>query len=151
MAVTGKPTIGKARKFYVDVDGSIAVPTWVLAGKIQGLSMNSSHNVAEIEERGESDVLVLPGHKTREISLQLTHRPGDATFDAIQDAYENQTKLGVAVMSGLITNVGERGYQAEVYVTQFDDDQGHTNSAIAVTLRPAADYVTAPAFVEILV
>jgi hypothetical protein len=55
----------------------------------------------------------------------------------------------VAVMTGAIATAGSNGYQAEVYVTQFDDDQGHESTTRAVTLRPAADYVTAPAFVEI--
>ena len=149
MSVTGKPTLGKNRKFYIDVDGAIATPTWTLAGKIQGLQLSGPHNVAEIEEREEEEVLVLLAHKKRTLSLQLTHRPGNTIYDAIQDAYENQTKIGVAIMSGPIANSGERGYQAEMYVEDFDDDQGHTNTAVAVTLRPAADYATAPTFVEI--
>ncbi|MGC1272796.1 MAG: hypothetical protein WBC44_03750 [Planctomycetaceae bacterium] len=152
MAFTaGAAIIGKNRKLYVDVDGSLATPMWVEAGKIQGATKNSSRNVAEIEERAEEDVLVLLGHKSREVTFQLTFRPGDTTYDAIEDAYENGTKLGIAVMSGTITEVGQRGYQAEVYVTQFDDDQANTGSAVGVTVRPCADYVTAPAFVEIAV
>lgn len=149
MALTGKPKIGKLKKFYIDVDGDIAAPTWVEVGTIQGLTKNSGRNVAELEERGEEEVLVMLGHKTREVTFQLTCRPGSTTYDAIEDAFENGTKIGIAAMTGPIATVGERGYQAEVYVTQFDDDQGHTNSAIAVTVRAAADYDTAPAHVEI--
>lgn len=148
MAVTGKPKLGKARKLYIDVDGDIASPTWVEAGKIQGLSKSYSHNVAEIEERDEEEALVLLGHKVREITFELTVRPGNAVYDAIEDAFENQTKLGAAIFSGAIATSGERGYQAEVYVTNWDDDEAHTNSTVSITIRPAADYVTAPAFVE---
>lgn len=149
MALTGKPKIGKLKKFYIDVDGSIASPTWVLVGTIQGLSKNSSRAVAELEERGEDEVLVMIGHKTNEVTFQLSCRPGQTIYDAIETAYQNGTKIGIAVMTGVITDVDERGYQAEVYVTQFDDDQAHTSSAISVTVRAAADYTTAPAHVEI--
>jgi hypothetical protein len=149
MSATGNPIHGKLCKAYVDVDGSIATPTWVEAGKIQGLTKTEGRNVVEIAERAEDEVLVLLSHKTREISFELTRRPGNAVYDAIEDAFEAGTKIGVAIMSGGIAVVGSRGYQAEVYVTQFDDDQGHESSTRAVTLRPAADYTTAPAHVEI--
>lgn len=149
MAVDGSPRLGKNKKLYIDVDGDIATPTWVLADKIQGLNKNRSHALAEIEERGEDEVLVLPGHTTSEITFQLTSRPGNSIYDALEDAFEAKTKVGAAVMSGLIANSGERGLQGEFYVTQFDDDQGNTSTAVAVTLRLAADYDTAPALVEI--
>lgn len=149
MAVTGVPRIGKAKKLYIDVDGDIATPTWVLADKIQGLNKNRSKALAEIEERGESEVLVMPGHKSSVITFQLTSRPGNTIYDALEDAFNNDTKIGAAIMSGLIANAGERGLQGEFYVVQFDDDQAHTGSAVAVTLRLAADYTTAPSFVEI--
>lgn len=145
----GKPRIGKARKCYIDVDGDIETPMWVELGKIQGLSKSYSRNLAEIEERDVDDVTVEVGHMNREITIELTHRPGDTNFDAIQDAHENGTNIGLAIMSGDITTNGERGYQAEFKVTGWDDDEAHTNSAVSVTVRPAADYETAPAFVEI--
>ncbi len=148
MALTGKVKLGKARKLYIDVDGDIAIPTWVEAGKIQGLSKSYGHNVAEIEERDVEDVTVMLGHKTREISFELTVRPGDAVYDAIEDAFENQTKIGVAVFSGPIATSGERGFEAEAYVTDWSDDEAHTNSSVSITLRPAADWDTAPAFVK---
>lgn len=150
MPATGGAVIGKNCKLYIVADGDLSgTPTWAESGKVQGVNSNSSYNLAEIEERDQDDVLVLPGHRTREVTFQLTFRPGDTIFDAIQDAYEDATKIGVAVMSGAIDDVGQRGYQAEVYVTQFDHDQSNTASSVAVTLRPAADYTTAPAFVEI--
>lgn len=145
----GSARLGRTRKLYIDADGDIAIPTWVEAGKIQGLTHNRSRNVAEIEERDEDDVLVLPANLNREISFDLTFRPGNTTYDTIEAAFEAGTKIGVAVMSGDIAASGERGIQAEVYVTQFNTDEAHTSSAVAVTVRPAGDYATAPAFVEI--
>ncbi|MFV0445671.1 MAG: hypothetical protein ACK5Q5_18980 [Planctomycetaceae bacterium] len=149
MPATGKAIIGKLCKAYIDVDGDIAGPTWVEAPKIQGLSKTSSRNLAEIAERGEDDVLVLPSHINREISFELTRRPGDTVYDTLENAFEDGTKVGVAIMTGGIAVSGSRGYQAEVYVTQFDDDQGHEGTTVSVTVRPAADYTTAPAHVAI--
>lgn len=140
---------GRVQKLYIDVDGDIATPTWVEYGKIQGASLNGPRDVSEIKERDVEETTVLLGHKNRELSLSVTRRPGHTTYDVLQDAYETGSKVGVALMTGTITEVGQRGYQAEMKVTGWDDDQAHDNSAISVTLRPAADFVTPPAFVEI--
>lgn len=147
----GEAKIGRLHKFYVDADGDIAIPTWVEYGEIQGASRTGQRDVAEVKERGIDETLVMLGHKNREISLPITKRPGNANFDILQTAYEDGSKVGVAMMTGEITTVGEQGYQAEMYVTGFDDDQAHDATMAQVTLRPCADYTTAPDFVEITV
>lgn len=141
--------IGRLHKLYIDADGSIATPTWVEYGEIQGASRTGSRDVAEVKERGLAETTVMLGHKTREISMTVTKRPGNTNFNLLQTAYETGAKIGVAMMTGTITTAGEQGYQAECYVTQFDDDQAHDSTTCTVTLRPCADYTTAPAFVEI--
>lgn len=141
--------IGRLHKLYVDADGSIASPTWVEYGEIQGASRSGGRDVAEVKERGLSETTVMLGHKTREISLTVTKRPGNTNFNILQTAYETGAKVGIAMMTGAIATVGEQGFQAECYVTQFDDDQAHDSTTATATLRPCADYVTAPAFVEI--
>ena len=141
--------IGRLHMFYVDADGDIATPTWVLYGKIQGANRTQQRDVAEIKERDLDETLVMLGHKNREITLPITKRPGDTNYDILEAAFESGAKVGIAMMTGPIATSGERGYQAEMYVTGFDDDEAHDATTINVTLRPCGDYVTAPAFVQI--
>ena len=147
--MSGEVKIGRLHKLYVDADGDIAVPTWVEYGEIQGGSRTGQRDVSEIKERAFDETLVMLGHKNREISLTATKRPGNTNFDLLQAAFESGAKVGIAMMTGPIATSGEQGYQAEMYVTGFDDDQANDATTVAVTLRPAADYVTAPDFVEI--
>lgn len=141
--------IGRLHKMYIDADGDIETPTWVEYGEIQGASRTGGRDVAEVKERAIDETLVMLGHKTREISLTVTKRPSNTNFDLLQAAYESGGKVGVAMMTGTITTAGEQGFQSECYVTQFDDDQAHDSTTCTVTLRPCADYTTAPDFVEI--
>jgi len=150
MAQTGAPILGKNCRLYHS-SAVLSSASWTEVGKIQGLNKTQGKDVAEIKERGLNETVVLPGHVTREVSFQLTRRPGNTQYDAIADAFENGTKICLAVMTGTITEEGQRGYQAMWHVTQFDDDQAHDSTAVNVTIRPAADYGSgdAPVAVQI--
>lgn len=147
--MAGEARLGRLHKLYIDADGDIESPTWVEYGEIQGASRSNPRDVAEVKERGLDETTVLLGHKTRELSLTVTKRPGNTNYDILEEAFESGSKVGVAMMTGPIATAGERGYQAEMYVTNWDDDQAHDATSATVTLRPAADYTTAPDFVEI--
>jgi hypothetical protein len=147
--MAGEARIGRLHKLYIDADGDIATPTWVEYGKIQGASRSGSRDVAEVKERDLDDTLVMLGHKNREITVTVTKRPGNTQFDLLQAAFEAGSKVGVAMMTGAIATVGEQGYQAEMYVTNFESPEENDSTVCNVTLRPCADYVTPPDFVEI--
>lgn len=145
----GAARIGRLHKLYIEATANLATPTWVEFGKIQGGNRTGQRDVSEVKERDEEDTLVMLGHRNREITLTITKRPGNTEYDVLETASESGAKVGIAMMTGDITTTGERGYQAEMYVTGWDDDQAHDSTVINATLRPAADYTTAPDFVEI--
>lgn len=147
--MSGEPKLGRLSKFYIDADGDIAVPTWVLFGEITGANRNSQRKVSELEERVFDETLVMLGHKGREISVSVTRRPGNTNYDLLQTAYESGAKVGVAMMTGEYDTSGEQGYQAEMYVTGWDSDESNESTGCSVTLRPCADYTTAPDIVEV--
>lgn len=150
MALTGTLKIGRLHKLYVEASADLVSPTWVEYGKIQGASRTQQRDVAEVKERDLEETLVELGHINREITLQISRRPGlTSTYDILEAAFESGANVGIAMMTGTITTAGERGYQAEMKVTGFDDDQAHDSTMVAVTLRPAASYTTAPDFVEV--
>lgn len=150
MPLDGSALLGRVHKLFVDPAGDLTTPTWTEYGKIQGASRSGGKDVAEIKERDLIDTTVLPGHRNTEITLPITRRPGDTEYDALEDAFHNDAKISIALMTGEVATIGERGYQAEMYVTQWDDDQAHDGTAVQVTLRPAADYVVAPDFIEVV-
>lgn len=147
--MAGEARIGRLHKLYVDADGDIAVPTWVEYGEIQGGGRSDQRDLAEVKERGLDETTVMLGHKSREVSLTLTKRPGNTNFDLLQAAFDTGAKVGIAMMTGAIATSGEQGFQAEMYVTAFNDDQANDSTTVSATLRPCADYVTPPDFVQI--
>ena len=146
---SGEALQGRLHKLYIDPAGDMTTPTWTEYGKIQGGGQTSGRDVSELKERDTDETTVLLGHRNNEQSLTITRRHGNTQFDALRTAHINGSKISIAMMTGTITDSGERGYQAEMYVTQFDDDQSHESNSISVTLRPAADYVVAPGYVTI--
>lgn len=150
MALTGAAKLGKNLKLYVDVDGDIASPEWVEATIAQGVTCNLERATADVLERGVDFTLGLVGHAGVPVEVTLTRRPGNAVYDAFQEAAWGGTKIGLAVMTGTITDADERGLQGEFYVTTHGDDQGHESTSCTFTCRLAADYTTAPAYVTVV-
>jgi hypothetical protein len=118
-------------------------------GEIQGATRTQQRDVAEVKERNFLETTVELGHLNTEITLQISRRHGNANYDVLEAAARSGASVGVAMMTGTITDVGERGYQAEMKVVGFDDDQAHDSTMVSVTLRASATRVTDPAYVTI--
>lgn len=149
MAVSGAGEIGYLEELYYDADGSIASPTWVSVPGVQDVQQSNQSNKAEIAERNVDYVGVVPTHKVYSLTATITKRNGDTDYDALKSAHEANTKIGLAAMTGPIATIGEKGFQAEVYVTGWDDDGSHEGSAVTVTFEPAHNPTTAADHVTI--
>jgi hypothetical protein len=149
MALTGAGEVGFIEEVYYDADGDIASPTWVLMPGVQDVQVSSQSNKSEIAVRNEDFVGVVPTHKVVSITVTLTKRNGDTNYDALREAHFSNTKIGVAAMTGPVATVGEKGFQAEAYVTGWDDDGAHEGNSVSVTIEPAANATTAADYVTI--
>lgn len=149
MTASGKIVLGKDAVAYIAPDITSEEGwddvTFAPLGKLQGLNKTQGKDVAEIKERDINETTVLTGHFNREISLQLSRRPGNTQYERFAGAFEAGTPVPMAISSGPLTVPGHRGIMAEMEVTQFDDDQAHESTVIAVTLRPSGNYTLAPA------
>ena len=146
-AASGAPQIGKVRNAYYDADGSIASPTWVAIGKMSGGDHSATRDSVEIAERDIDLKTYMHGHFDIKPQLELTVRPGNSVYDALRVAFETKAKIGLAMMTGLITDSGHYGIQGEFRIEEWSEPQGNTDVSASLTLALAADYTTAPAFV----
>jgi len=149
MALSGAGEVGYTEEIYYDADGDIASPTWVLMPSVQDVQVTASKNVAEIAVRNDKEVGVVPTHTVREITVVLTKRNGETNYDALKAAFEDNTKIGVAAMTGPVATNGEKGFQAEAYIVGWDDDGAHEGNSVSLTIRPAANPTTAADYVTI--
>lgn len=149
MAVSGAGEIGFIEEIYYDADGDIASPTWVAFPGVQDVQQTSSKNVSEIAERNVPVIGVIPTHTNFEVSVTITKKNGNASYDALRAAYEDNTKIGIAAMTGPVATVGEKGFQCEAYIVGWDDDGSHEGNNATLTIRPAANPTTAADYVTI--
>ena len=147
MGLTGSGEVGYTEEVYYDADGDIASATWVLVPGVQDVQQNSSKNKAEIAERNVAVVGVEVTHTVYSVDITITKRNGNTDYDALRAAYEAGTRIGIAVMSGPIATAGEKGFQAEAYITGWNDDGAHEGSTVQITVEPAANPTTAAALV----
>lgn len=149
MALAGAGEVGYVEEIYYDADGDIASPTWVLMPGVSDVQVTSSKNEAEIAERNVYVVGVVPTHMNWSVSVTIEKRNGETSYDLLRAAYEDNTKIGVAVMTGLVATVGEKGFQCEAYITGWDDDGAHEGHTASLTIKPAAPATTAADYVTI--
>lgn len=143
--------VGYVEEIYYDADGDIASPTWVLMPGVQDVQESSTKNKAEIAERNNAVQGVYPTHTVYSVDVTLTKNVGDTDYDALRAAYEDNTKIGVAVMSGPVATVGSAGFQAEAYITSWSSDGSHEGSGATITIEAAADPTTAADYVTVSV
>ena len=149
MAVSGAGELGYTEEIYYDADGSIAIPTWVLIPGVVDVQQNSSKNKADIAERNVPVVGVEVTHTVYSVDVTITKRNGNTNYDALRAAYEAGTRIGIAVMSGPVATSGEKGFQAEAYITSWSDDGAHEGNTVSLTFEPAANPTTAASVVTI--
>lgn len=145
-AADGTVIAGVHCKTYYDADGNIAVPTWVELTGTSGVQLPSKWTTAKVLQRSPRIELNIPVHLQIPVTVKLPRRPGNTAFDIFMTAHRTDAKIGIAVMSGLITDTGEYGVQYEAKVTEANDDQGHDGVEVVFTVEPDANYTTAPVF-----
>ena len=149
MALAGAGEVGFIEEIYYDADGDIASPTWVLIPGVQDVQESASKNVAEIAERNVAEIGVMPTHTNREYTVTITKKNGNTNYDALKAAFEDNTRIGIAAMTGPIATAGEKGFQAEAFIVGWDDDGSHEGNSATLTIRAGANATTAADFVTI--
>lgn len=141
---------GKAHKAYIDVDGSIASPTWVLLTAVIGTSgTGGTWSTFEASPRDVDFTLVKPVSLDVKPTITMARRPGTTGYDTLLTAFRTKAKVGLALMTDLIAQAGSKGLQGEFYVTGCDADEAPESGEVTFTVGLAIDYVTAPAYVVI--
>lgn len=146
-AVAGEVVPGQIAKLYYDVDGSIASPTWVEVTCTSGVQISSEWVESTVVCRSPRIELVKNCHQRVTITVKMPRKPGNTIFNNFAAAFRAGSKIGIAAMSGDISaDTGDYGWQFEALVTGMNDDQEHTSNEVTFTIRPDADYTTAPSF-----
>lgn len=88
-----------------------AAPTWAVIDRIGDLDRANSKSSTEVDMRASPTTIVVYGNKSREVTFTYYKREGatDAVFNALQDSYENDTVLDVAISEGDLSGTPAAG------------------------------------------
>jgi hypothetical protein len=141
--------LGTDFKLYLDPSG-VGGSSWTEFTYIEDNTLGLERNVAEIANRASDWIKVLTGKRKATVSFTATFKLGNTQYEALRDAFHNNTDIGIAVMSGTITDAGEEGLQADCKVTKFERAEPLQDAVKCnVELMPSAESTTEPAYSEI--
>lgn len=142
--------LGLECKLYRNT-GSYGSPVWNEITNAKDVTLSLSKDSADVTTRGNSGWKATRSTlKDAEVSFDLLFVAGDADYDALRDAWLNNTELDVAVMSGAIASSGSEGLRAVMDVFQFERSEPLAEAVVVkVTLKPAYDATNPPDWLEI--
>ena len=142
--------LGEDIKLYLDtahVTGGVwGSATWVEAKCADELSGDRGIISAEFECRGEEETGSRRStRRNRTLSLSLFVKPGDAAYDRLMTAADNQNNDGseilrLALVDGDITTAGNKMVENDYVVVSASDDYPSSEGAkVDLELKRAAD------------
>lgn len=142
--------LGNDCKTYFSTTSVGGSPTWTEWTDIEEDSVNQERNAAEIANRASDWVKILAGKRNATVEITATYNKGNAAFEMVRDAFNNNTMLAVSAMTGNVATAGEEGLQADCRVVSFQHQRPLQDGCkVTFTLRPDATSSTDPSWNEI--
>ncbi|MBX3450598.1 MAG: hypothetical protein KF777_13605 [Planctomycetaceae bacterium] len=116
--------IGIANRLYYNT-GTVDVPIWVAIPIAKDIKVTGDKEKVEITNRGHGEVNRYGGGG-RDIgfTFDVSNKPADATFLALQASYTGNTSIELAATDGDITVAGTHGVRAVCEVFKFEKTAG---------------------------
>jgi hypothetical protein len=142
--------LGKDAKLYFCTAGIGGAPDWAELVNVKNVSTNLQKGEADVTTRGNNGWKASVGTlKEGSIEFEMIWDEEDAGFTAVEEAYFNDTPLGIAVMTGPIDQAGSKGLWADCAVLDFSRDESLEEAiTVKVTVKPTYS-VNAPQWVTV--
>ena len=133
--------LGLNAKLYRNT-GSYASPTWNEIGNVKDVTLNLESAEADVTVRANNGWrATVPTLKDASIEFEMVWDTDDEDFEAVRDAYLNNTTLEVLALDGPVSGAGSTGNQglrAVCNVTGFSRSEPLEEAlSVSVTLKPA--------------
>jgi hypothetical protein len=105
--------------------GTHTAPAWVEIARVGDVARTGAKNQTEVNMRASDTTIVVYGNRSREITLTYYKKKGtaDSVFDVLNDSFENDTILDLAMMEGPINVDGQLGVRGPFTVAQMDKSE----------------------------
>ncbi len=133
--------LGLNAKLYRNT-GTYASPTWNEIGNVKDVTLNLESAEADVTVRANNGWrATVPTLKDASVEFEMVWDSEDEDFEAIRDAYLDNTTLEILALDGPETGAGSSGNQglrAECNVTSFSRSEPLEEAlSVSVTLKPA--------------
>ncbi len=130
--------LGMDAKLYFCAAGIGGSPVWTLLGNVKNVTLNLQKGEADVTTRANNGWKATAGTlKEGSIEFEMVWDTTDAGFTAIQQAYFNNSLIGMAAMDGPIATNGSQGLWADCMITDFSRDEPLEEAiTVKVTAKP---------------
>ncbi len=129
--------LGMDAKLYRNT-GDYALPVWVEVSNVKDVTLNLEKGEADVTTRANQGWRATVGTlKDASIEFQMVWDTVDAGFDAIRQAFFNNTPLEFAVMDGDITDPDSEGLRATFDIFNFTRNEALEEAILVdVSIKP---------------
>ncbi len=129
--------LGMDAKLYRNT-GTYAAPTWVEVSNVKDVTLNLEKGEADVTTRANNGWRATVGTlKDASIEFQMVWDTVDAGFDAIRQAFFNNTTIEFAVMDGDITDPDSEGLRATFDIFNFTRNEALEEAILVdVSIKP---------------
>jgi len=129
--------LGMDAKLYRNT-GTYAAPVWVEVSNVKDVTLNLEKGEADVTTRANAGWRATVGTlKDASIEFQMVWDTVDAGFDAIRQAFFNNTPLEFAVMDGDITDPDSEGLRATFDIFNFTRNEALEEAILVdVSIKP---------------
>jgi predicted secreted protein len=136
--------LGDEMKLYLCAAGIGGTPAWTEVPIIRDVTLSHSKGEADVSVRGAGGwKRVVGAMKEATIEFEMVWDTEDAAFQAIKDAYFDDTLLGLAVMDGDVAAAGSEGLWADCAILKFDRKEP-LDGAVTVGVKAKPTYSANP-------
>ena len=130
--------LGDEMKLYLCAAGIGGTPEWTEVPIVKDVTLSHSKGEADVSTRGGGGWKQTVGAmKEATIEFEMVWDTEDAAFQAVKDAYFDDTILGLAVMDGPIDENGSEGLWADCAILKFERNEPLENAVtVNVTAKP---------------
>jgi len=111
---------GMDAKLYYHATAGTALASMTEADNVRDVTINTSAGSADTTTRGNSGWRsTTPGLRELTIEFEMLHKPGDAFFETVRDAYLNGTAIELCALTGEIDTEDSEGPKGSFTITNF--------------------------------
>ena len=126
--------------------GTWGSPVWNLVANIRDATLGLEKGEADVSTRGGNGwEQIVSTLKSANIQFSMVWDTGDEDFEALKDAFINNTLIDMWFVDGDTSTSGNQGLRAEFEVTGFSrNEQLREALTVDVTLKPGRSTVSQP-------